>query len=666
MVITNSWPYVIGSVLNISESARTSQQDTVGTPEHSSQPLAPQGLSPMSDPHRSPLEEFSIIFPCRPAETVHIALETTTSEFVEKAGLVELRAKTKQGTRLAIPGWRSRSPRFQEFQYLNSGDPDHINLTSFAVEMPDNAYELELVGRRWKSNVSTLVVGTPMFNQSSSPEWTFVTETGANLEFQADKYRSVLELEPRAERVELSFNHVARGEDSSGPISIKFLGEDEEELLPTGEIPQHAVHGPFKQLIGKVDELTTTLVPLTVPEGARSIVVQGIDWGGKTPNIVGDVALTTLLEKVLSVEEFLSGIPSDEQLLVVDTTAPPMGHATLGLRPNNLSLEAIQKNHWVIFLPFSSLQEFSAHPDERLYQVPRADVDQLWDALRRYRKGLSDTYICSSFPSFEAISTANDLRRLGWQVIYEVRDDMEEFNRVGYSKWYRQILEQQMIAMADKVVSVSRALDEKMVVMQPKIGPHKVIPNGVREEVISAGASLRTREVAAERADSTIVGYVGHLTEAWFDWPLLIAAALELPDISFEIVGHGMPKNLELPDNIDYLGPKTHEELLPLVEYWKVGLIPFKDIPLTHSVDPNKIYEYFAWGLRCVTVQMGSVESYPWTRVYSDLDTFVSHIRWAVDTPVTPADLEVLETFVEGTSWEQRAQEMLEFIGVER
>src|SRR5699024_4759576 len=105
------------------------------------------------------------------------------------------------------------------------------------------------------------------------------------------------------------------------------------------------------------------------------------------------------------------------------------------------------------------------------------------------------------------------------------------------------------------------------------------------------------------------------------------------------------------------------EELSEIVPRWKVGLIPFKDIPLTHSVDPNKIYEYFAWGLRCVTVQMGAVATYHWTKVYNDLNCFTEHILWGVDSQVTEEDLVELDDFVKTMSWDARVDEVLAFIG---
>lgn len=611
----------------------------------------------------TPIEEFELRLPVEAGEVVSVGVESVASASERGSALLEVRALAPTGARLTMPRWPQRSARVGEYQYLESGGSDEdIALTVFDVTVPDQASELVLVGHRWKARVETVIVGAPVVNKSSDTSWVFETVTGAKLQHSAAYLDRQLDIPEDASAVEIRIEHVARQEPSSGPVAIAALNSRGDELPPIPALQQHPDLGGVVLLRGEVDEHKTTLTSFPVPRGANRIRLRGVEWGPKTAFISGEPSLVAIHDRSRSIEDFVAAVPRDEQLVIIDTTAPPMGHATLGLRPNNLSHAYARAGRWVVFLPFSSLQEFAHDIGERLFQVPRSEIDELWDAVRTHRRGLRDVYICSSFPSMQALAAANDARRLGWTVVYEVRDDMEEFNRVGYSKWYSPILEQQMLRTADRVVSVSRALDEKMMTMHPGIGPHVVIPNGVRATTIRSGEPLRTREAADERRSSAVVGYVGHLTPSWFDWPMLLRVAARLPDVRFEIVGHGMPDTIQLPANVHYLGAKTHDELVDVVRTWKAGLIPFRDIPLTRSVDPNKIYEYFAWGLRCVTVDMGAVSAYPWTKVYDDDDSFEAHLRWALDTPVGDADLSELEDFLSRVDWDSRATEMLSFI----
>lgn len=270
-----------------------------------------------------------------------------------------------------------------------------------------------------------------------------------------------------------------------------------------------------------------------------------------------EIEVTEVRSSASEIDAFLAEIPEGDTLLVIDTTAPPLGHETLSLRPNNLTRAFERAGMWVVFLPFSSLQEFPARVSDRVLQVARKDFGRLVRGLTTRRRSMGDTYICSSFPSIAAVALGTQLKTLGWQVVYECRDDMEEFNRVGYSKWYSPALERQMLIVADKVVSVSTALDAKLVSMWPALRDHAVIPNAVNRHVIDQSEGLRTEESFDRREHLRVAGYVGHLTPSWFDWPLIAEAARRMPETVFEIIGHGAPQGMSLPSNVHLLGPRS-------------------------------------------------------------------------------------------------------------
>src|SRR5699024_6754048 len=314
----------------------------------------------------------------------------------------------------------------------------------------------------------------------------------------------------------------------------------------------------------------------------------------------------------------------------------------------------------IIFLPFSTIQDQKSIPHENILQIDRSDFEPIKIWLLENRFGKNNTYVCSSFPSNEAISLVDSFNIRGWNTVYECRDDMEEFNRVGYSKWYHPHLERRVIEQARKVTAVSQPLARKLKSTTRKHVDVKITPNGVSDETIESGAKLRTESVAAKRAASVKIGYVGHLTEAWFDWNMLAYAANQRPDYVFEIVGHGKPEHLSLPSNIVYLGPKSHSELPEIVSEWRAGLIPFVASPLTRSVDPNKIYEYYAWGIPCVSAQMGNVRDYPLASVYSNREEFVHAIDKYCTHNLSSADLDVVEEFLAQCSWTARARQTSE------
>ena len=351
-------------------------------------------------------------------------------------------------------------------------------------------------------------------------------------------------------------------------------------------------------------------------------------------------------------------LPDDERLIVLYTTAPPVGHPTLSLRPNRLAQEYANLGVNVVFFPFSKISDPERNPLDGILQFNRDELDVVNEVLSR-RQGRNNLLIISSYPDVGALTTLDLLKSRNWRTLYEVRDEMEDFNRVGYSKWFDTELERQIVNRVDLVVTVSPRLADKMrIISRSRISP-VVVQNAAPPALISTGRPLRTLEAARVREKHRLVGYIGHLTDSWFDWDLVIRTAAHRPDINFEIIGHGIPKSLNLPDNVEYLGPQTHEEFARICQRWMVGIIPFQESPLTYAVDPNKIYEYLAVGLRTVTPPMGAVESCPSTYVYKNPEDFHRLLDQALAVDFTSQEIEEINRYVETAGWGTRARTML-------
>ena len=95
---------------------------------------------------------------------------------------------------------------------------------------------------------------------------------------------------------------------------------------------------------------------------------------------------------------------------------------------------------------------------------------------------------------------------------------------------------------------------------------------------------------------------------------------------------------------------------------WRAGLIPFRDEPLTRSVDPNKIYEYQAWGLRVLTAPMGNVENHPSTWVYRSQDQFIEMLAEIAEKDYNASEVAAIRHFAELNDWDSRAARMLQLI----
>jgi glycosyltransferase involved in cell wall biosynthesis len=110
-----------------------------------------------------------------------------------------------------------------------------------------------------------------------------------------------------------------------------------------------------------------------------------------------------------------------------------------------------------------------------------------------------------------------------------------------------------------------------------------------------------------------IVGYIGALG-SWFDLDLVYAAAEELTEVDFVLVGPFDPKNKKYtkskPKNVYMLGVKEYAQIPSYVNIFDVGLIPFQPGPISDATNPVKLYEYFSLGKPVVATFLRSLEEY--------------------------------------------------------
>lgn len=612
----------------------------------------------VSTSHIGQLEEHLLV---NPNDIVWVYVESFSDEpDLDGSALVEIIANDASKTRIPIPGWPKRSARVNEYEYLEPGDSANPVITPIKIPVPDGAETLTLRGHRWKSAANTFVVGRAITHIEGKANPPFESSSGSRISWLAGDVTLREAIPEGANSVSIGIlAESPEGNATNSPMRVLLLDEFGETLVPHAGLAQHPKHGPFLSVTAPKGGQHRNEYEIELPSEAHSIELRGVPWGAKTPAISEAPTFRFNFNSGLSgLFEAINATSPEAHFVVIDCTAPPLGHETLSLRPNNLALEYSRQGESVLYIPFGSTQGLPTQISENLFQTERGDAAALLDALQVTRRGLKNTYICSSFPSIECVARAEDLRSLGWNIVYEVRDDMEEFNRAGYSTWYHPLLEKRMIQVADSVVTVSKALSQKVTTMGQMRSQVLTIPNGVAEATLKQSQHLREPSILSVRQGSRVVGYVGHLTDKWFDWPLLIEGARRLPDVTFQIVGHGLPENLPLPGNVEFLGPKTHEELVAIAERWRVGIIPFIPSPLTRGVDPNKIYEYFSWGLRVVSAPMGSVDEYPSTLVYRTIDEFEAHVRESLSTDMNSLELHDLDSFAQNSSWAARARQM--------
>ena len=447
-------------------------------------------------------------------------------------------------------------------------------------------------------------------------------------------------------------------------IAVTFADEEGSPVLPEADGPIHAELGRYFYLDDSDTEIATR-AEITVPKGAAVAHLSGIQWRKADTTYIREikydhVARVNQETQVWQLDRFIDGIPGQAELVVIYTTAPPFGDATLSLRSNRLARIYAEQGCYVIYFPFNTVSDDAVVVEERLIQLSRSSMPALVRRAAQRRRARS-TFICSSFADIAALGTSEYLKRAGWRTVYEVRDDMEEFNRVGYSKWFSATIESRVAKRADALVAVSPRLADKAMVISDN--PEcRLVPNGVPDALADRYAHLRTLEAWQARTDANRVGYIGHLTPSWFDWEMLISLAGRFEDVVFDIVGHEAPVIANLPANIRVHGPLPHDQCAELARTWQAGLIPFRDSTLSRAVDPNKLYEYLAFGLRTLSSPMGSVSEAPSTWVADTLDGWTEALTEILHQPMEAEELIRVEEYVNETRWSRRGETMLELL----
>lgn len=614
----------------------------------------------------TPFEELDVTFDVVPGEQVYVDIEIKCDKASGKAAVLELVALTKDSEQVRLPE-TGYSNLYHNFRYVASS-ASGFKHNRFSFQIPEDVVSLQFKGHLFGQIRKVFYSGQLVFNSESRSESILATPCGNDVELPPSAYRVKLNPPEGVNSAVIQMKAIV-GEkvETRTPVSVELHDKLGSSLLPPTNLGVSVAQGVgayfYVSASGdRAEEVTER--QFDFGDETHEVLIRGNEWNDKDLRLKGapKVEWKRSAASLWYLDEFLDSIKADEPLWIVDTTAPPMGDDTQALRPNNLVRELSKLGHHVIFFPFGSIGEMSERPLPNVCQANRQHFDDVVSKVGSRRQGRNTVYVCSSFPSLSANGAVDAAIAHGWQTLYVVRDDMEEFNRVGYSKWYSSTLERRMIERADRVITVSPALQQKVRSLTVKRNVDvRVIPNAVREEVVERAKPLRTSEVW--RNKDLAVGYVGHLTPSWFDWEAVLHLARTLPEARFEIIGHGAPALGQVPSNVSILGPKTHEEIESYAQSWKVGLIPFIQSPLSVGVDPNKLFEYLAWGLRTVSSPMGSVESSPSTWVYRNPQELVRAVDVALHQPMTDDELSRVEQFATENTWSSRAQLYVEMMG---
>jgi glycosyltransferase involved in cell wall biosynthesis len=216
-------------------------------------------------------------------------------------------------------------------------------------------------------------------------------------------------------------------------------------------------------------------------------------------------------------------------------------------------------------------------------------------------------------------------------LIYEMMDDYTKIYPPSSAVEAGQV-EPWLIKRADLIIASSSALAEKSKATD-RDKPVVVIGNGVDYDFFNMASSKMPIELkglkhscrsrapspsplpAGERvrvrgfSEQKIVGYIGTI-DRWIDFEAIDSLAEKRPDLNLVFIGPIKIKDIPRRKNIHYTGRVDYERIPSLCRYFDVCLIPFRPGELADTVNPLKLYEYFALGKPVVSYRMKELEPY--------------------------------------------------------
>ncbi len=274
-------------------------------------------------------------------------------------------------------------------------------------------------------------------------------------------------------------------------------------------------------------------------------------------------------------------------------------------RPIRIVSELKKSDYDVIYAYRRCCDEVFDVPDfvsENVFQAPLDLIIKYIEDIILVRK--NKKIVLFEFPIRQFVRHCDAFKKNNWVIHYDIRDNWDAMKQLGTCDWYDSAIEETLIKKANYITVVSVALKRK-------VGNAHLIPNGIDASYLDFKNDMKGK----------IIGYFGHLNQAWFDDKLLTYIAMKNPNLQFEIVGPITEKQT-FPKNVVFLKEKSTNELIKIVKNWRVGIIPFKKNDITYYCDPLKLYEYLALKLNVVSVDIEQIRDYPGVNIAYSYEQF--------------------------------------------
>ena len=222
-----------------------------------------------------------------------------------------------------------------------------------------------------------------------------------------------------------------------------------------------------------------------------------------------------------------------------------------------------------------------------------------------------------------------------------------------------------LLERADLVLASSQNLIAEAKTFRPEI---LNIPNAVDYDFVQACKprdedSLPDEMVQIREQKKPVIGYVGALAK-WFDYGLVLKTAQANPQWEFVLIGSDydgsvLDSGLLKLSNVNWLGHKPYQDLFSYLWAFDIATIPFKISELTNSVNPVKLFEYFACRKPVVSTPLLECQKYPEVLIAKDVSQFTAQIHQGLDLGKNPEFLSRLDQLARDNTWQERVEKIL-------
>lgn len=257
----------------------------------------------------------------------------------------------------------------------------------------------------------------------------------------------------------------------------------------------------------------------------------------------------------------------------------------------------------------------------------------------------------------ESLIDAFQPRRLVVDIVDDHRawPNVTDEQRAELTSHYRNVL-----ARADFAFANCQPVADAMREFFPAI---QLIPNGCEVQPMIVAPPRSEAFEVLDAWPGKIIGYIGNL-EAKIDLDLLRKISQRFPDCLLVLAGstHSNPavRALTRETNILMPGVVPYGEAAAWVDRFSVGIIPHLDMPLTHSMNPLKLFVYATHGVPVVATDIPNL-SREWEglSIAADHDAFLVQLKARLDAGTK---LERRSAFVLANSWASRFEAVVDRI----